>query len=103
MRNPVVIENIEALRDGGITDVELRDEIRSLEIGDFVNLTFLTESSGRGETLSVQITDIQASTFSGRLAHRPTVSGLAKIRPGEIVTFGAAHIHSLPKSRPPNE
>ena len=43
MRNPVEIENIEEMRRReGIDDVELRSEIRDLQVGDSVRLTLMT-------------------------------------------------------------
>ena len=43
MRNPVQIENIEEMRRReGIDDVELRSEIRDLQVGDSVRLTLMT-------------------------------------------------------------
>ena len=58
MRTPVEIENIEELRrHNGVDDVELRDAVRSLHVGDAVNLTFLRGNGALGgETLLVRIT-----------------------------------------------
>jgi hypothetical protein len=99
MRKPVELENIEAMRyNEGIDDVELREEIRGLAVGDFVKLTFLTGHPARGETLLVQITDIKGRTFCGTLARRPAQAGLSNLRTGAVVAFTAAHIHSLPRS-----
>ena len=64
MRKSVEIENIEAMRfNEGINDVELREEIRSLAVGDFVKLTFLSGSPAKGESLLVQITSIEGAPF----------------------------------------
>lgn len=104
MRKPVAIENIEAMRRcEGIDDVELREEIRRLAVGDFVKLTFLTGQPGRGETLLVRITQIQGTTYCGTLARKPIQAGLAKLRAGAVVAFTSAHIHSLPKGGLPRE
>jgi len=104
MRKPVEIENIEALRyREGIDDVELREEIRGLGVGDFVNLTFLIGTPARGETVLVRITAIEGRTYSGQLTRRPTFAGLSTMRAGARVAFTSAHIHSLPKDRPPHE
>src|SRR5690349_10219391 len=98
MRAPVEIENIEALRyREGIDDVELREEIRCLEIGDFVKLTFLPTAATGGETLLVRITHIQGRNFQGTLARKPASKGMSKLRAGAAIAFTAAHIHSLPK------
>jgi len=102
MRDSVVIENIEAMRrQEGIDDVDLREEIRTLAIGDFVKITFLSggKSSG-GETLLVRITSIRGSMLRGKLATRPTSTGLSDLRVGSAVAFTTAHIHSLPRGRP---
>src|SRR5438477_584590 len=58
MLHPEQIENIEELRRReGIDDVELREEVRGLGVGDVVMLTFLTgTNSFAGETLPVRIT-----------------------------------------------
>ena len=105
MRNPAAIENIEEMRRReGIEDVELREEIRALAVGDFVKLTFLGgANSSAGETLPVRITRIRGSAFRGELATRPTSAGLAGLRVGSPVAFTAAHIHSKPKGRPNHE
>src|SRR5690349_3332486 len=100
MRNDIRFENIEQMRRRvDIDDVELRDEIRGLAIGDFVKLTPLTGAKSF-ETLLVRITDIRGSAFRGELAERPAAAGLAKLRVGSPVAFTTAHIHSLPQRRP---
>jgi hypothetical protein len=105
MRNPIAIENIEDLRRRqGIDDVELRAEIRGLQIGDFVKLTFLPDTKSlTGETLRVRITSIRGSAFRGKLADRAASGALAKLRVGAPVTFTTDHIHSVPKSQPAPE
>jgi hypothetical protein len=105
MRHPVEIENIEEMRRReGIEDVELREEIRRLHIGDFVKLTFLTGTkSFAGETLWVRITSIRGDAFRGKVANRPGSTGLSKLRVGSPVAFTTAHIHSLPKGQPTHE
>jgi hypothetical protein len=105
MRNPVEIENIEEIRRrAGIEDVELREEIRKLEIGDLVKLTLLTGTkSFAGETLLVRITSIRGAAFRGKLITRPTSTDLAKLRVGSPVAFTAAHIHSLVRGEPIHE
>src|SRR5437764_5227311 len=102
MWDDVLIENIEALRRReGIDDVELREDIRALAVGDLVRLTLLPrDRSLAGETLVVRITDISGSSFQGKLARRPASKGLADLRTGVAIPFTADHIHSLPKGRP---
>lgn len=105
MRNPVAIENIEELRRReGIEDVELREEIRGLEIGDVVKLTLLSGTvPPTGETLLVRITRIRGSAFRGELAKRPRSTSLSNLRVGSPLTFTAAHIHSITKRQPAHE
>ena len=97
MRLPIEIEDIDYLRHKeGIEDVELREEIRRLGIGDYVRLTFLVrEQLSTGETLLVRITKIQGQNLSGRLTDQPISRGLAKLRRGARVSFVASQIHSI--------
>ena len=47
MRTRVEIQDIEGMRRReGIDDVELREAIRGLRVGAFVNLTLLAETQG---------------------------------------------------------
>ena len=102
MRNPVEIENIEEMRRReGIEDVELREEIRGLAIGDFVKLTLVTSTkSFPGQTLLVRITRIRGAAFRGKLAHGPASTGRSQLQLGSSITFTTAHIHSIPKAQP---
>jgi len=102
MRNPVEIENIEDMRcQAGIHDVELRQDIRRLEIGDLVLLTLLKGAgSHTGEAWMVRITAIRGNAFQGKLA-RPVAPGPSRHRAGTRVSFGNVHIHSMPKGRVP--
>jgi hypothetical protein len=103
MQDPVEIENIEDLRlREGIDDVELRREIQLLKAGDFVKVTLLT-SSKSFETLWVLITSRRGPAFRGKLASKPTSTGLSRLRVGAPITFAAAHIHSIPKGHPTNQ
>jgi len=104
-RHPLEIEDIEQLRwKVGIVDLELRAEIRSLQVGDSVRLTFRTEKeSFAGETLSVRITSIRGSKFRGKLSTKPAFVGLSSLRVGSFVRFTAAHIHSVAKRNPNHE
>ncbi len=102
MRHVVEIENIEEMRRReGIDDVQLREAIRGLRIGDFVKLTFLTGATpGAGETLPVRITCIREQGFRGKLVDGPASTRLAQLRAGSKVTFTRDHIHSITKQRP---
>jgi hypothetical protein len=99
MRKPVEIENIEEMRRReGIEDVELREGICRLHVGDFVKVTLLSRGTPlRGETLCVRITGIKGATFRGKLASTPAVADLGELRVGSPLVFTAAHIHSLAK------
>ena len=101
MRHPVAIENIQAMRrQAGIEDLELREALRGLRIGDLVRLTLLTGTTpSAGETLRVRITRIRGDEFRGKLADRPVAPALSQLRAGSPVAFTAAHIHSLGKRR----
>jgi hypothetical protein len=105
MRHPVEIENIEEMRQReGIDDVELRDEIRSLQVGDCVKLTFQAGTkSMASETLAVRITAISGDQFRGKLAKEPAGLGLSTLRLGSAVRFTTAHIHSIAKKQPARE
>jgi hypothetical protein len=105
MRHAIEIENIEEMRSReGIDDVELREAIRGLRVGDFVRLTILTGTIRPvGHTVTVCLTHIRGDSFQGKLAERPAVAGLSKLRCGSLITFTRQHIHSLPDGRPPQE
>lgn len=97
MQSRVTIEDIESMRhQQGINDVDLRQQVRSLRVGDVVQLTFLSEAAAAGETLPVRITRVRGSVFHGELTRKPTVAGLSGLRAGSPVVFAAVHIHSLP-------
>jgi hypothetical protein len=101
MSNPIEIENIEEMRRlQGIDDVELREEIQGLVIGDRVKLTLLpgTGSLAR-ETVLVRITSIRGAGFRGKLVSRPALTGLSNLHVGWPLAFTAAHIHSVPKEQ----
>jgi hypothetical protein len=105
MRNRIEIENIEELRRReGVDDVELREAIRGLAMGDFVKLTFFSSTkSFAGETLLVRITRIRGSAFRGQLANRPVSISLSSLQVGSPVAFSAAHIHSIAMKEPTYE
>ncbi len=98
----IEIENIEEMRRReGIDDVELREEIHVLQVGDSVKLTFRPRlQATAGETLVVRITSIREDAFRGKLVSRPVSVGLAQLRVGSAVAFTTAHIHSVPKGQP---
>jgi hypothetical protein len=102
MQTTVEIENIEEIRrQEGIDDVDLRMEIRSLKVGDFVKLTFLTSATAF-ETLVVRITSIRGSAFRGKLVKRGSPGSRSKLEAGASVAFTTAHIHSLLKREEAN-
>src|SRR5438445_9289227 len=96
MLNPVHIENIQEMRrQEGIDDVELREEVRGLAVGDLVRVTLLPGTGpSAAETLRVQITAITGDTFRGKLVSRPRSAGLEQLGVGSLIVFSAAHIHS---------
>ena len=100
MRKPVEIENIEEMRlREGIDDVELRQIIRGLRVGDTVYLTFRAGTgSCTGETLSVRISSIRGCTFRGKLAQAPASPGLTALHIGSTIAFTTEQIHSLPRA-----
>lgn len=95
------IENIEEMRrQVGIDDVELREAVRRLRVGDYVNLTLLTGThSAAGKTVRVRITHTEGASFRGRLVGRPPYPGPPGLGAGTRLTFTAAHIHSVPKGQ----
>jgi hypothetical protein len=98
MRNPIEIENIEALRrQQGIDDIELRQQIRGLRIGDVVKLTLATGTPCAGPTLLVRITRIDGFAFRGKVVLGRTAAGPLRLRAGAALVFTADHIHSIPK------
>jgi hypothetical protein len=99
MRQPINLENIAELRRRqGIDDIELRQAIRGLKIGDVVKLTHLTgEGEFMGETLLVRITSIRGSKFRGKLASKPASTHPSGLVIGTGVGFSADQIHSLAK------
>jgi hypothetical protein len=76
MRQRLEIENIEELRlHAGIDNVELREAVAQLRVGDRVRLTFLAGPEGVArETLLVQVTRIRKTDFRWwlRMASEPT-------------------------------
>jgi hypothetical protein len=101
MRHSVEIENIDEMRRReGIDDVELWEQIRALQVGDFVRLTFLTGSKPIArETLLVRITSIRCEVFRAKLTERPASTGLSTLRVGSLIPFTTDQIHSIPKEQ----
>jgi hypothetical protein len=99
------IEEIDALRrQNGIDDVELRQEIAGLRVGDEVRLTFL---AGPGlpapQTLRARITHIGDGGFCGRLVDAPAGRAPPALRRGAAVSFTAGQIHSVVPPRRADE
>jgi hypothetical protein len=96
MRKCVQIENIEEMRRRqGIEDVKLHEDIGRLRPGDLVNVTFLSGPTSF-ETLVVRITSVRGTAFPGKLVGEPDAPGLAGLRVGSPIAFGADRIHSIP-------
>lgn len=93
------VENTEALRRrAGIDDVELRECVRNLAVGDRVNLTLLASgAASTGETVTVRITKIAERAYWGCLVEQPASRGFGHIHAGLPIAFAAAHIHSVLK------
>jgi len=98
MRQCIEIEDIEFLRrQNGIHDVELQAEIKALNEGSIVRLTFLA-GPRISATLAVRITSIVPAGFRGTLTEASSIAGLATLRIGGRVVFTADHIHSIVKA-----
>lgn len=95
MSNRICIEDIETMRrEAGIDDVDLRNAVRRIQPGDFVNLTFRA-GIGSPETLVVRVTTVNSAKYEGELAQAPTVNSLLSMRIGSPMSFAATHIHSM--------
>ena len=95
MNDSVEIQNVERMRrQAGIDDVELREQVRLLRVGDVVKLTFLA-GPGKSETLRVRITAIRRPRFTGELATAASSPQLAALAAGSQVRFTGDHIHSV--------
>jgi hypothetical protein len=98
VRKHFEFENIEALRRQlGIDDVELRQAIRELRIGDIVKMSVATETPCAGQTLRVRITRIEGLAFRGKVATLPAGAARTPLRVGAAIAFTADHIHSIAK------
>lgn len=98
MSHLLKLENIEALREQvGIVDIELENEIRRLQVGDHVKVTFLTSNgSFQSNTVLVRITSVQNSSYRGKLLEKIDVGKVA-LKRGTVVKFDHRHIHSITK------
>ena len=101
MSKRVEFEDIEEMRrQAGIEDVELREAIRGLRVGDYVRITPLTGGhASPGRTLLARITRIEGDGFRGKLAGRAASPPRRGLQVGSAVAFTAAHIHSVVKGR----
>jgi hypothetical protein len=99
MPKTVRIEDIEGMRRReGIDDVELREEISDLHVGDVVRVTLLADAvSPVKETVTVRITRIDDRSFQGKLTVQPVLKELSHFQVGFLVAFTPSHIHSLAK------
>ena len=99
MRQTLRIENIERMRrEKGIFDTQLMEDIRCLQIGHHVNVTFLCNHGRTGnKTVRVRICRIEELVMHGSLVE--TLSP-ATLKVGSLVTFKACHIHSIPVAQP---
>lgn len=96
----IQIENIEERRrEAGIDDVELREQIRRLAVGDCVALTLLNLTRVYSEqTLLVRITRIRGLALRGKVIGKRVPAGSPRPRPGTQLAFTTGHIHSIPLS-----
>jgi hypothetical protein len=101
MSQRVEFENIEEMRrNAGIDDVELREAIEHLQVGDWVRVTLqVAPGAFPGESLIVRITSIKGGVFRGKLARPGRCPRRAHLTPESLLTFTGAHIHSIPKKR----
>lgn len=97
----VEIQDIDEMRRReGIDDVELREEVRRLQVGDVVKLTLLT-GADKWLTVAVRITSKRGTKFHGELSAAPTSAALRQLA-GASVAFTQSHIHSVLRRREPS-
>jgi len=97
MSQRVQFENIEEMRqNAGIDDIELRDAIRRLQVGDWVKLTVSINGSFPGDPLFIRITSIKGNLFRGKLAQPGRAARRAKLTTESVLTFTGEQIHSIP-------
>lgn len=100
MRQTLQIENIDQLRlRQGIDDVELREKIGQLQVGDCVNLTFLKGAQqGASKTVPVQIVRIVKEKFEGKLLKSLGSLGPTDLKVGSMISFRRYHVHSITRA-----
>ena len=97
MSQRVQFENIEEMRrSAGIDDVELREAIRRLQVGDSVKLTLSVSGSFPGEPVIIRITSIKGNVFRGKLVQVSRAARRVNVTPQSVLTFSSEHIHSIP-------
>src|SRR5262245_46303721 len=105
MQTPAEIQDVEQMRQRvGIDDVELRDEVRRLRVGDLVKLTFLA-GAARAETLCVRSTSIRRGTFHVHPRPRPlraqeSPAGMSRPNAPVAATEPKAGPHGWPNLEP---
>jgi hypothetical protein len=101
MSQRVEFENIEEMRcAAGIDDVELRDAVRNLQVGDLVKLTLRgTQGSFPGESVLIRITSIKGDVFRGKLAQTNRAARRTGVNEGMLLAFRREQIHSIPGKR----
>jgi hypothetical protein len=105
MSQRVEFENIEEMRSqAGIDDVELRDAVSHLQVGDLVRLTVRTiGGTFPGESLLIRITSIKGDVFRGKLAQSKRSARRSGVSEGTLLAFTRAQIHSIPAKRAGDE
>lgn len=100
MKRTFKLENIEQMRlREGIDDIELRESIRQLQIGDCVYVTFLDCSHPkRSKTVLIRLVAIHKNGFGGKLMQPLDALGPSDLRVGSLVTFRESHVHSVHRS-----
>lgn len=99
MKSPIDLEDIDSMRlQLGVDDVDLRDRIKQLVVGDCVRLTFLSTIKGN-HTLMVRITSAKNGAFRGRLLQVPVKMAPSALRVGILIPFAAEHIHSIVRAK----
>jgi hypothetical protein len=84
----------------GIDDVELRDAIRDLHVGDLVKLTLRgAQGSFPGESLLIRITSIKGDVFRGKLAQNKRTVRRMGVNESTLLAFTREQIHSIPGKR----
>jgi len=105
VRRSYEIEDIDARRrEAGIDDVDLRHAIAELGIGDEVKITLLSTAAPLvTETVVLRLTSIRATHFRGTLLTLPHRGTFGDLAVGSSMTFTAAQVHSIGKTRAPKK